>query len=340
MLIGNNCLPFPHSLPVTTASTLRTSQLLDQLQLDYRAEVVAAGLLADSPLTLEQLIFRPLGLTTRPYSKDAPPAQELVAGSGAYYLQLDTPREGLYDQLPPLLFHTEPPNAGYIDADAAAARRRQDREIEQQARRFFLPFDTELYYLRLLRYQHELEQPVAGLLPLDELAAVWPIVRQLGPAAGLFIQVLPYIHQLRNNRPWISEFLSIVSGVPVRFEAGAPLVYEVPPQPSQQLGQCHLGSEAVLGSTFRDGNLALHLCLGPVPPSRVAEFVPTRPLRKLLAALLDYFLPATTVVEVLVETESSPPAGAPTAPPISYLGYMNLGHTSHTLPAAASVASA
>ena len=319
---------------MTTASTLRASQFLDQLQLDYRAEVLAAGLLADSALALEQIIFRPLGVITRPYSKDALPTQELIAGSGTYYRQFDTPREGLYDQLPPLLFHPETPTAGYIDADATATQRRQDREAEQEARRFFLPFDTELYYLRLLRYQHELAQPTAGLLTLPELAAVWPIVQQLGPAAGLFIQVLPYIHELRNNRPWLSEFLAVVSGVPVRFEAGAPLLHEVPAQPNQQLGQCHLGSESVLGSTFRDGDLALRLHLGPVPPAQVAEFVPARPLRKLLAALLEYFLPATTVVEVLVETEPAPLAGAPPAPPVSYLGYMNLGYTSHTLPAA------
>jgi predicted component of type VI protein secretion system len=306
--------------------------VLDQFGLDYRPEVVAAGLLAtaDHPLPLSRLIFKPTGSVTRPYAKDASPPQLLAAeGPAVPYLLLDTPREGIYDQLPPFLFHPIPATAGPApEAEVLLAQLRHEREVEQETRQFFLPFDTELYYLRLLRYERERQADQLAEAPVlrEEFAAQWPILRRLDPpTASLFIQVLPFIHQLRGNLEWLGRFLAVVFGVPVRFEAEQPIVHQVEANaPGLALGHCRLGINALAGNTFSDGYNAIHLHLGPVPDSRVAEFLPASSARALLHELLGYFMPASLEVRLFVRVERPAPdeaAAADAPPPISYLGY-------------------
>jgi hypothetical protein len=307
--------------------------LLDQLGLDYRPEVVAAGLLASEgqAFPLGRLIFKPTGPLTRPYAKDASTPQPLAAeGPAVPYLLLDTPREGIYDQLPPFLFHAIPPTAGPApETETLLAQLRHERAVEQETRRFFLPFDTELYYLRLLRYERERQADQLAEAPVlrEEFAANWPILRRLDPpTASLFIQVLPFIHQLRGNIEWLGRFLAVVFGVPVRFEAEQPVVHQVASAdaPGLALGQCRLGINALAGSTFSDGYNATHLHLGPVPASRVAEFLPASSARALLYELLDYFMPASLEVRLFVTVERVAP-DEPTAEedpaPAAYLGY-------------------
>jgi type VI secretion system protein ImpH len=318
---------------LSPSATVSPVYLLDQFGLDYRPEVVAAGLLAvkGPAVPLGRLIFRPTGAITRPYAKDtAAPQQLATEGPAAPYLLLDTPREGLYDQLPPFLFHAIPPTAGPApEAEALLAQLRHEREVEQETRQFFLPFDTELHYLRLLRYERERQADQLAEAPVlrEEFTKSWPILRRLDPpTASLFIQVLPYIHQLRGNIEWLGRFLAVVFGVPVRFEAEQPLVHQVSAAdaPGLALGQCRLGINALAGSTFSDGYNATHLHLGPVPASRVAEFLPASAPRALLYELLGYFLPASLEVRLFVTVErvaSSEPAAESAVPPVAYLGY-------------------
>ena len=307
--------------------------LLDQFGLDYRPEVVAAGLLAgaDPAAPLGQLIFRPTGPITRPYAKDTSAPQLLATdGPGAPYMLLDTPREGLYDQLPPFLFHAIPPTAGPApEAEVLLAQLRHEREVEQETRQFFLPFDTELHYLRLLRYEHERQADQLAEAPVlrAEFTNGWPILQRLDPpTASLFIQVLPFIHQLRGDIAWLGRFLAVVLGVPVRFEAEQPLVHQVAAAdaPGLALGQCRLGINALAGSTFSDGYNATHLHLGPVPAGRVAEFLPGSAPRALLQELLGYFVPASLEVRLFVTIERAAPAEfseEKLPPPAAYLGY-------------------
>jgi type VI secretion system protein ImpH len=318
--------------------------LLDQFGLDYRPEVVAAGLLAgqDQSVPLGRLIFKPTGPITRPYAKDVGAPQLLATqGPATPYLLLDTPREGLYDQLPPFLFHAIPPTAGPApEGEVLLAQLRHERAVEQETRQFFLPFDTELHYLRLLRYEHERQADQLAEAPVlrEEFTSNWPILQRLdSPTASLFIQVLPYIHQLRGNIEWLSQFLAVVVGVPIRFEAEQPIVHQVPAAnaPGLALGQCRLGINALAGSTFSDGYNAIHLHLGPVPASRVAEFLPASAPRALLQELLGYFMPASLEVRFFVTVEraaAAEPAAANYLTPAAYLGYNSYLDPARTRP--------
>ncbi|WP_375445596.1 type VI secretion system baseplate subunit TssG [uncultured Fibrella sp.] len=312
--------------PPASAQTQQPEYVLDQLDLDLRADLVAADLLSRM-LPLDKLILNPTGPDARAYSKDHNPLTSwLIDGSTAPYWRLDTPREGIYDQLPPYLFHA--PGAGEagptrdaFDVDSILDSVQRTHEIEREARQFFLPFDTELNYLRVLRalrdQQNDRLENADTLI--DQFAVGWPILTRLDPLhRGLFVQLLPLIHQLRSNLNWVSRLLGMLFVVPMRLESGRHLNRPAVTDDRSSLDGCRLGIDAIMGNSFDDGRNGIRLIIGPVPDNRVADFLPHTDTMQLIDELLAYFLPAANEVSRVVLTER--PA-SPTPDHIDYLGF-------------------
>lgn len=302
--------------------------LFEHFHPDYRAEVIATGLLAgdaaNAPVPLARLLFTPLGPNARPYSQDFTTRNFLAATSDDDpYLSFESPREGLYDQLPSFLFHALVPVQGeHADPDLILEQFREAHIAEAQARLFFWPFDTEIYYLRVLRCQYERQQDHLDdhRVLLEQFAEAWPILGALNPfQAGLFVQLLPFVHQLRGDLPWLSRFLEVFLGVPVSFTTGQRIVHPMLTEPALALGQCQLGLSAMTGNAVSDAYDGIGVNVGGVPPARVAEFLPHGSATALLGQILDYFMPASTELVVVVSIGYSPEPA--TGGPATYLGY-------------------
>ncbi|ARK12353.1 type VI secretion system baseplate subunit TssG [Fibrivirga algicola] len=309
-----------------SAQTPQPDYVLDQLDLDLRADLVAADLLSRM-LPLDKLIMNPTGPDARAYSKDHNPLTSwLIDGSVAPYWRLDTPREGIYDQLPPYLFHAPGPGDARtmreaFDVDSILESVQRTHEIEREARQFFLPFDTELNYLRVLRalrdQQHDRLEHADTLV--DQFAVAWPIINSLDPLhRGLFVQLLPLIHQLRSNLSWVSQLMSMLFVVPMYLESSRHLNRPAVADDVASLDGCRLGIDAIMGNTFDDGRNGIRLTIGPVPDDRVAEFLPHTTTIRLIDDLLAYFLPAGNDIVRVVLTER---ADTPSASHVDYLGF-------------------
>ncbi len=302
--------------------------LFEHFYLDYRAEIIATGLLAGDdntpPVPLTRLLFNPLGPNARPYSRDFTTRQFLAAGSyDDPYLSFDSPREGLYDQLPPLLFHAIiPALSDHPDPELILDQFQEAQSVEAQARLFFRPFDTEMYYLRVLRYQRERQQDYLEdhRVLLDQFAEAWPILRALDPfRASLFVQLLPFVHQLRGDLSWLSRLLEVFLGVPVSFTTDQRVVHPALSEPALGLGQCQLGTSAMAGNAMGDTYDGIGVNIGSIPPARVAEFLPNGSALVLLGQILDYFMPATAEIITIVRIKHA--AGLAAERPAIYLGY-------------------
>ncbi|RYF66162.1 MAG: hypothetical protein EOO39_23550 [Cytophagaceae bacterium] len=309
-----------------SSQTPQPDYVLDQLDLDLRADLVAADLLSRM-LPLDKLIMNPTGPDARSYSKDHNPLTSwLIDGSVAPYWRLDTPREGLYDQLPPYLFHAPGPgDAGSMretfDVDSILESVQRTHKIEREARQFFLPFDTELNYLRVLRalrdQQNDRLENADTLI--DQFAVGWPILNRLDPLhRGLFVQLLPLIHQLRSNLNWVGRLLSMLFAVPMRLDSGRHLNRPAVTDNVSSLDGCRLGIDAIMGNSFDDGRNGIRLTIGPVPDERVADFLPHTDTMQLIDELLAYFLPATNEISRVVLTER-PTNPAPNR--VDFLGF-------------------
>lgn len=310
-------------MPETELLSPKPIYVLDQLELDYRAEVIAAEL-TQRLIAFDQLLINPTGSNNRPYSKDYDALVPWVlTGSLTPYYRLDTPREGLYDQLPPSLFHPVPNVSEQLsNVDSLLERVRLTQEEEQDARLFFLPFDTELHYLRVLRNQRErsYDRLENATTLIAQFAEGWPILTRLDPFyAGLFIQLLPLMHQLRGNLSWLGHFLSLFFHVPIRLETDRPMAKARVTDAPTRMGTCQLGVDAIVGDTFDDGNNAIHLIIGPVPEEQITDFLPKSPSLSLLDELLAYFMPISAeVIHFIIAARS---VDGSNRLHTSYLGY-------------------
>lgn len=187
---------------------------------------------------------------------------------------------------------------------------------------FFLPFDAELNYLRTLsvQYDNSVDHLDEATAIIDQFADHWPILNAMSRVqAGTFLQVLPWIHQLRGNLAWFSRFLQLLFDVPVRIETGQRLRQSTRANDLPTLSNGRLGIDTVVGQHFDDGRNGVQIIVGPIPDGQVANFLPHTQSIALLHDLIDYFIPFSSETSVSVQTQ---PTSVKTAPgTVTYLGY-------------------
>src|SRR5215210_4195113 len=130
-----------------TGDTL--NNLFTSIQTDFRAEVTAAELV-EAGVDADRILILMLGALKRPFSKDVESiAEELSEYDHKEYLLVKTPREGIYDMLPEGLFHHPTMhNSGKTEKEIIKLMKERRME-EQQARKFFLPFEATINFLRM-----------------------------------------------------------------------------------------------------------------------------------------------------------------------------------------------
>ncbi len=306
------------SLPTETD----TPYFLDLLDVDFRAEILAAAL-ANEAEAGGRVIINPTGLHNRSYSKDI---DELTNWwpevSERPYQRINTPREGLFDMMPQYLF-VEPQSPDAVtDTDRILSDIRQDRQLEEEARQFFRPFDVELNHLRTLsiHYDNAVDRLDDARTIIEQFANHWPILHRMNPAEdGQFLSFLPHIHVLRSDLHWFSRLLERFFDIPVCIRAGRSLRKPVHTDSLPSLSNCRLGVDAVAGDSFDDGRNGVQITLGPIPIAKIERFLPGSDTLALLDELIAYFVPIATEVSISVLTQ--PPAPTDPKPEVVYMGY-------------------
>ena len=309
-------------MSVPNPSAALPTYFLDLLDVDFKAEILAASLVSQH-VAPERIVINPTGLYSRSYSKDIDDVSDwLLEGSTFIYNRIDTPREGLFDMLPQYLFFAPKDADAFGNADQILDDIRRDRDEERQARLFFLPFDAELNYLRTLsvHYDNSVDHLDGATAIIDQFAEHWPILKSMSRMqAGIFLQILPWLHQLRSNLHWFGRFLQLLFGVPVHIEAGRRQRQPKPAEGLPTLANCRLGIDTVVGDRFDDGRNGIQIVVGPVPDAEVVHFLPHTKTIALLHDLIDYFLPVWSDVSVSVQTQSPTPERPRQTE--TYLGY-------------------
>src|SRR5687768_7995784 len=130
-------------------NTNTLNNLFTNLDNDFRAEVIAAEMV-EAGLDAERILILMLGPLKRPFSKDVQSVtEELSEYDHKEYSLVKTPKEGVYDMLPEGLFHHPAThNSGKSEKEIIKMMKQRAVE-EQQARKFFLPFEATINFLRM-----------------------------------------------------------------------------------------------------------------------------------------------------------------------------------------------
>ncbi|OLY94434.1 Type VI secretion, VasB, ImpH, VC_A0111 [Cnuella takakiae] len=277
---------------------------------DFRAEVIAAELVAQG-VSAERILIQGMGGQKRSLRKDVEAINEAESNyDHKEFTVIQTPRDGLYDMLPEGIFHDASTHRHTDTEEAIIQAMKQRRRQEEDARKFFLPFEATINYLRMqmAMYEHRLDMRTF----YDELISIfrdeWELFQYLdNRQSDILLHLLPILHNIRDDHPKVATVMELMFQLPVSIS----LRRQLPQHPATPI-MSSLGSQA-LGIDFSTGNMVMEegldeivVTIGPVTPDAFQQFLPGRKNSRILELLCDYLLPVhlDIVTEINLPQES------------------------------------
>ncbi|MFC6269737.1 hypothetical protein [Frigoriflavimonas asaccharolytica] len=266
---------------------------------DFKVEAIAANLLkyynADTSIFIKRI-----GLNDRPYLKDLRKMYHSNFGLDEETIIMESYRESLYDYLPEGLFH--PPTLGNFNrgVENVVNEIKHQKEVENNARNFFQPFELEVFNTEVTTLLKESEYSIAdpSNILIDTLAEIWPLINEVDEKnAKILIYILPFLHEIKGNVKMIEDFIGAFLDLPVSitFEPNTIDSYDDIDN-STVLGNAKLGITLIPNGKHMDGERNWKINIGPVPYADIYKFIPGHAFRKLLLKIYDYLFPISVKI--------------------------------------------
>ncbi len=278
----------------------------NKLQTDFKAEAVAVNLLKYHRAVSNIFIER-IGVNDRAYLKDIKSISSSYLGFDEEVFTIESYREGIYDYLPEGLFHPPSLGASRKNVDSVVREIRKQKRVEEDARKFFRPFELEVFFTEISALLKESEFDITSNTDslLETVSELWPLVNMLDRQnAYIFMHILPFFHQIRGEKRWFERCITAFLQVPVEVTFSPNVIDEIEKDnDSMLLGNSRLGVTYIPSGRHMDGQRNWVINIGPIPYEEMKKYIPGSPFRKVLQALYDYFLPVTVDVEENFITE-------------------------------------
>ena len=275
------------------------------LEKDFKAEVTAAEMI-ELGIPPDRIVILMLGAMKRSLRRDV---QSIEEESSVYdraeYVVIKTPKEGFYDMLPEGLFHhpTAHKSAATVKEVGKAIKRRKGEE--QEARRFFIPFEAAINHLRtqMAFYENRLDKRSQYDELVNVFTARWEIFEQLdAQQSNLFLHLIPILHHLRDNHPVVETIMEMMLRLPVKVRLRSQQPFRPAEPILSVMGDSVLGVNLTTGNeVYDEGVDEILVKIGPVSGEVFQQFMPRGQKEKLLEALIDHFLPVH--LDVVTEFE-------------------------------------
>jgi hypothetical protein len=272
---------------------------------DIKAEAALAALLEEDLLQLEDIIIYAKGLFERPNARDILETSIKPAGKDkedALHLYLS--REGLYDGLPEALFHQARGRRGFKDLEEMLTESKLQRQEEQEARTFFLPFEQEFFRKRIQIEQNErsvlfqMGPKLLGRLFRDRIDQE----SQLDEKQKLYY-LLPLAHRIAGDLKLTMECFSMILLEEVIIRELPPKMIRLSDQEVPGIGETVLGKNMVIGQEVPSESRHFLIHVGPVKAKSLPLFLEGGRKWKLLQLLVNSFLPVEyeTTIEIVAK---------------------------------------
>jgi type VI secretion system protein ImpH len=269
--------------------------LADTFDADFKAEVIAAELI-DNNVPAEQIMILMLGSRKRAFRKDVDSVTEEMSDyNNKEYTLITTHKEGIYDMLPQGLFHSPTLPKGATTQKEIIDNIKKHRIEESNARRMFLPFEAAINHLRIQMalFESRLDKGAHH----DDLVGLfknhWGIFKYLDTAqSDIFLQVLPLIHDIRDDYEASATIFELLLSVPVKITGRLQGLLKSDKPVFSSLNDTQLGINFTTGNAVYDGGEdEVLVTVGPINNEQLKQFMPQTKNSKILEMLCDYLLP-------------------------------------------------
>jgi type VI secretion system protein ImpH len=262
---------------------------------DFKAEVIAAEMV-ENGINADRILILLAGAMKRPFRTDVTSIEEELSDyDSKEYTIVKTTREGIYDMLPEGLFHHANAHKNTKTDKEIIKSIKQRRQEEVTARKFFLPFETTINYLRMQMalYENMLDKRS----DYDELVKIfsdqWEIFQYLDTRqANIFLYLIPILHDLRDDCNAIETVFEMIFLLPVKIFLQAKLPYQPAELIISKLGDSSLGTDLTTGNMkYDEGTDEILIKIACSKNRMLQHFMPGGNSEKILQLLCDYLLP-------------------------------------------------
>lgn len=271
----------------------------NKLQTDFKAEAVAVNLLKYHR-SVSNIFIERIGVNDRAYLKDIRSISSHYLGFDEEVLSIKTYREGIYDYLPEGVFHPPSLNTSRKNVESVVNEIRKQKRVEDDARKFFRPFELEIFFTEisalLKEFDFDLASDTDSLLHI--FSDLWPVVKMLEKKdAYVFLHILPFFHQIRADKSWFEKCMTAFLQVPVCISFEPNEIDRMKEDDSSiMLGNSRLGINFITSGKHFDGERNWVVNIGPIPYEDMKNYIPGHPFRKVLQALYDFCLPVSVEI--------------------------------------------
>ncbi len=273
-------------------------KFINNTDTDYKAEVYAAQLI-EQGFDGERIQIIRKGGGKRGFSKDIEEIRLHFSDQDLKdYLYIEANKEGIYDILPEGVFH-QSTHKKNKDKEDVLDEIKAHRLKEFHARRFFQVFEVEADHALVEAYLYEIkyDKKISNTNFTDIFISYWSLLKLFKPEQSiLFMHIIPYLHQIRNNHEEIEKTMSLLLEVPVGIEHIKLPAKDADSFFESVLDESCLGIDFVLGKTFDDGIYDLKVTMGPISAKKMEYFLEPAVGNKILDALCHLFFPGDIFV--------------------------------------------
>lgn len=267
---------------------------------DYKAEVIAAGLLEKGVPSEQVCIFR-RGNSERSFSKDISAIRIELLPPKPEYLAIYTNRQGFYDNLPEGLFHPSSGSPFRKKKEEILQEMECHRHEEKKAREFFRPFEVAINsaLVDIQLTERRLDKKQTNRDFVDMFAVYWPVLKLLPlERAILCMEIITTLADFTPTLKFTAELMGALLDVPVDIRMKTSSVTKISRKNLLPLGKMKMGINMILGKTFDDGMGDLEIRLGPMSDKKIRYYCECREGRDILNHLQNMLLPADRISHV------------------------------------------
>jgi len=271
---------------------------INSLYSNFRSDIVAAELV-DNGFDENKILLARNDGSTRETDKEIVSInlKQDNKGIDSDLLVINTNRPGIYDSLPEALFHSSIGLGNNSKERIIEFIRKQHKE-ELFIRKFFSLYEVEIDRVRIniSRSEFEYDRPSKHRSFVSVFERMWGIIKQMdSQTAILFIQIIPYIAEIRNRYDKISQAISMIMGYDISLKIQIRKVVIDTKLP--RLGIMKLGINSVLKGEACERYALIKI---DTPQNAIKDLLPQRSKRKIVESLLEVFLPANISYEIVI----------------------------------------
>jgi hypothetical protein len=238
-----------------------------------------------------------LGSRKRSYRKDVDSVTEEISDyNNKEYTLITTHKEGVYDMLPQGLFHSPTVPKSATTQQDIINNIKKHRIEENNARRLFLPYEAAINDLRIQMalFENRLDKGTHHNELVNLFRSHWGIFKYLNTGqANIFLQVLPLIHDIREDYNSCASVFELFLAIPVKIDCRQQGFVKSPNPVFSCLANTQLGVNFTTGNeVFNGGEDEIVVTLGPLNNAQLKQFGPESKNAKILETLCEYLLPA------------------------------------------------